>query len=126
MRAGKEPRAQAGYFQGSRAPQYLLIDKGKGFFYAEDQAGAGSFHRGIKTWSTCSWRWVWAIQPGFEKSYQVTFAGEEVVDGKKTALLDLTPKTVSPASDPFGYGWISRSGVSLQLKATETGATISF
>ena len=50
----------------------------------------------------------------------MSFAGEEVIDGKKTTVLDLKPKTALAGIKSFRL-WMDREkGVSVQLKATET------
>ena len=101
-------------FPRPRVPQYLLIDKGRcSVLPAEAQAGSGGFDWGHqRTGRTVHGDRIRAIQSGFEKEFQVTLAGEEVVDGKKTAVLDLSRRPLWTGSDRSGCGWINRSGVS--------------
>lgn len=52
-----------------------------------------------------------------ERDYDVTLAGEEVFDGKNTAMLDLKPKTSSAFS--LIRIWIDEQGHPVQFKLTE-------
>jgi outer membrane lipoprotein-sorting protein len=56
-----------------------------------------------------------------QKNYQVSFAGEEVVDGKKTAMLDLTPKTSLAGIKTVRLWMDEQKGLSLQVKVVEAG-----
>jgi outer membrane lipoprotein-sorting protein len=55
-----------------------------------------------------------------KKNYQVSFAGEETIDGKKTAILDLTPPAPIAGVKALRMWMDEQKGISVQVKATET------
>jgi outer membrane lipoprotein-sorting protein len=123
MRAGKEPRLKLEISKGSGAPQYLLIDKGKGLFYQPKIKQVQAFSLGNHANVVDQFMAIGFGQSSsdLKNGYQVQFAGEEVVDGKKTAMLDLTPKAALAGIRAVRLWMDEQKGVSLQVKVTETG-----
>jgi len=121
-RAGKEPRLKLEI--GKPKPQQIvLIDKGKAqrFIPKINEVQEVSLGGG----RTNLVEQLMAIGFGqssadLKKNYTVNAGGEEGIDGQKTAILDLIPKT--PVADYKAFRlWVDeQKGVSLQVKVTET------
>ncbi len=121
LRAGKEPRLKLEI--SKPAPQYLLIDKGKGFFYQPKINQVQEFSLGNHANVVDQFMAIGFGQSSsdLKNGYDVKFAGEEVVDGKKTAMLDLTPKAALAGIRAVRLWMDEQKGISLQVKVTETG-----
>jgi outer membrane lipoprotein-sorting protein len=121
MRAGKEPRLKLDI--SKPVEQHLLIDKGKGVFYQPKINQVQEFSLGGHANAVDQFMAIGFGQSSadLKKSYQVNFGGEEVVDGKKTAILDLTPKTVLAGIKAVRLWMDEQKGISLQVKVVETG-----
>ncbi|HLH30772.1 MAG TPA: outer membrane lipoprotein carrier protein LolA, partial [Terriglobia bacterium] len=55
-----------------------------------------------------------------KKNYKVTFGGEETIEGKKTAILDLTPPAPMAGIKTLRMWMDEQKGISVQVKVTET------
>ena len=103
--------------------QHLLIDKGKGLFYQPKINQAQEFSLGGHANAVDQFMAIGFGQSSVDlkKNYQVSFAGEEIVDGKKTAMLDLTPKTALAGIKTVRLWMDEQKGLSLQVKVVEAG-----
>jgi outer membrane lipoprotein-sorting protein len=121
LRAGKEPRLKLDI--SKPVEQHLLIDKGKGLFYQPKINQVQEFSLGGHANAVDQFMAIGFGQSSadLKKSYQVNFAGEEVIEGKKTAVLDLTPKTVLAGIKAVRLWMDEQKGLSLQIKVVETG-----
>src|SRR6266487_2124207 len=91
-RRGKQPRVKLEL--SKPAPQYLLIDKGKLQLYTPNlkqvqEASLGGHSNTVEQFMALGFG---QSSEDLKKNYQVSLAGEETVDGKKTAVLELIPK----------------------------------
>jgi outer membrane lipoprotein-sorting protein len=120
LRVGKEPRLKLDI---ANPEQHLLIDKGKGVLYQPKINQVQEFSLGGHANVVDQFMAIGFGQSSadLEKNYQVSFAGEEVVDGKKTAMLDLTPKTALAGIKTVRLWMDEQKGLSLQVKVVETG-----
>jgi outer membrane lipoprotein-sorting protein len=120
MRAGNEPRLKVEISKPT--PQFLLIDKGKLQFYIPNlkqvqETSLGPHAAAVEQFMALGFG---QSSADLQKNYQVKLAGEETIDGQKTAMLDLVPK--SPAPVKTVRMWMDlQKGISLQVRATETG-----
>jgi len=121
LRAGKQPRLKLEISKPTL--QYLLIDKGKGFFYQPKIKQVQEFSLGNHSNLVDQFMAIGFGQSSsdLKSAYQVKFAGEEVVDGKKAALLDLTPMAALAGIRSVRLWMDEQKGISLQVKVTETG-----
>jgi outer membrane lipoprotein-sorting protein len=121
LRAGKEPRLKLDI--SKPVEQHLLIDKGKGLFYQPKINQVQEFSLGGHANAVDQFMAIGFGQSSadLQKNYQVSFAGEEVVDGKKTAMLDLTPKTSLAGIKTVRLWMDEQKGLSLQVKVVEAG-----
>ena len=119
-RQGKEPRVKLELTKPVGAEQYLLIDKGKIQLYQPNlkrvQEGSISGHQDqVDMFMALGFG---QSSQDLKKSFDVSLGGEEMLDGKKTIVLDLVPKnkasfkSVRMWFDPIRW-------LALQLKATE-------
>lgn len=118
-RAGKEPRLRVEIVKpGKRS---LLIDKGKFWLYTpsikEVQEGSlGAHANEVDQFMAVGFG---QSSADLKKNFKVTLAGEEVIDGKKTAMLDLTPNIPSSVIKTLRIWIDEQKGISLQVKVTE-------
>jgi outer membrane lipoprotein-sorting protein len=121
LRVGKEPRLKLDIVKP--VEQHLLIDKGKGLFYQPKINQAQEFSLGGHANAVDQFMAIGFGQSSVDlkKNYQVSFAGEEIVDGKKTAMLDLTPKTALAGIKTVRLWMDEQKGLSLQVKVVEAG-----
>src|SRR5215467_5592751 len=121
LRMGKEPRLKLDI--SKPVEQHLLIDKGKGSFYQPKINQVQEFSLGGHANAVDQFMAIGFGQSSadLQKNYQVSFAGEEVVDGKKTAMLDLTPKTSLAGIKTVRLWMDEQKGLSLQVKVVEAG-----
>ena len=119
MRVGKEPRLKLDLI---KPEQHLLIDKGRGLFYQPKINQVQEFSLAGRSNLVDQYMAIGFGQSSadLQKNYQVTFAGEEVIDGKKTAMLDLTPKTAG-AIKSVRLWMDEQKGLSLQVRLVEAG-----
>src|SRR5262249_40801851 len=119
MRVGKEPRLKLDL---TKPEQHLLIDKGKGVFYQPKINQVQEFSLSGHSNLVDQYMAIGFGQSStdLQKNYQVTFGGEEVIDGKKTAMLDLTPKTAG-AIKSVRLWMDEKMGLSVQVKLVEAG-----
>src|SRR5215471_6186754 len=121
-RAGKEPRIK---LEIGKPPsqQIVLIDKGKAQRFIPKINEVQEFTLGDRASLVDQFAAIGFGQSSadLKKNYTVNAGGEEVIDGKKTAILDLIPKT--PVADYKAFRlWVDeQKGISLQVKITETG-----
>jgi outer membrane lipoprotein-sorting protein len=120
-RAGKEPRLKVAIEKP--AQQTLLIDKGKIQLYTPkinqvQEASLGGHANLVDQFMAIGFG---QSSADLKKNYNVSAAGEEVIDGKKTAILDLTPKTPVAGIKAFRLWVDEQKGISLQVKVTESG-----
>jgi outer membrane lipoprotein-sorting protein len=120
QRLGKEPRLKLDI---SKPEQHLLIEKGKGLFYQPKINQVQEFSLGGHANAVDQFMAIGFGQSSadLQKNYQVSFAGEEVVDGKKTAMLDLIPKTSLAGIKTVRLWMDEQKGLSLQVKVVESG-----
>jgi outer membrane lipoprotein-sorting protein len=118
VRTGKEPRVKLELLKP--ITQYALVDKGKIQMYTPSlkqvqEASLGQHKETVEMFMALGFG---QSSQELKKSFDVTLAGEDVVDGKKTTMLDLKPrhsamlKSIRMWMDPQRW-------VSVQLKATE-------
>ncbi len=94
MRRGKMPRLKLE--MSKPAPDYLLVDNGKLQHYVpnvkqvQEKNLAGNESRGLDMIMALGFGQTSA---DLKANFDVTLAGEETVDGKKTTILDLKPKS---------------------------------
>jgi outer membrane lipoprotein-sorting protein len=120
VRQGKEPRVRLELTKP--ALQQILIDKGKLQIYTPNlkqvqQASLGEHQDKVEMLMALGFG---QTSQDLKKNFTVSLAGEELVDGKKTTVLELTPnntsmfKSVRMWMDPQKW-------VSVQIKTTEAG-----
>ncbi len=121
VKNGNEPRLKVEITKP--APQSLLIDKGKLQFYQPNiklvqETSLSGHSSAVEQFMAIGFG---QSSVDLQKSYQVKFAGEETLDGQKTAMLDLTPKSSTAGIKVFRLWMDEQKGIALQIKATETG-----
>jgi len=119
-RAGNQPRLKVEF---AKPDQILLVDKGKLQLYTPKlnevkEASLGSHSNVVEQFMALGFG---QSSEELKKNYKVTFAGEENVDGKKTAILDLTPNTPVGGIKVIRMWMDEQKGTSVQVRATETG-----
>lgn len=121
VKNGNEPRLKVEITKP--APQSLLIDKGKLQFYQPNiklvqETSLSGHSSAVEQFMAIGFG---QSSADLQKNYQVKFAGEEMLDGQKTAMLDLTPKTPTAGIKTLRIWLDEQKGISLQVKATEAG-----
>jgi len=119
MRSGKEPRLKVEIDKPGQ--QIVLIDKGKLQIFSPkikqvQEATLGNHANAVEQFMALGFG---QSSQDLKKNYQVSLGGEEVLDGKKTAVLDLTPKTPGGIIKAVRMWIDEQKGVSVQVKATE-------
>jgi outer membrane lipoprotein-sorting protein len=119
MRSGKEPRLKVEIEKPGQ--QIVLIDKGKLQIFSPkikqvQEASLGNHANAVEQFMALGFG---QSSQDLKKNYQVSLFGEEVIDGKKTAMLDLTPKTPGGIIKAVRMWIDEQKGVSVQVKATE-------
>jgi len=120
VRQGKEPRVKLELTKPMQ--QFLLIDKGKMQIYTPNlkqvqQGSLGEHQDKVDMFMALGFG---QSSEDLKKNFDVSLAGEEVVDGKNTTVLQLLPKnkamfrSVRMWIDPVRW-------IAIQLKATEIG-----
>jgi len=118
VRKGKEPRVKLEL--AKPMPQSLLIDKGKLLMYTPNlkqvqEASIGPHQDKVDMFMALGFG---QSSQDLKKNFDVTLAGEEVVDGKKTAVLDLKPRDTSMFKSV--RMWMDQQKwVAVQIKTTE-------
>jgi len=120
VRRGNEPRLKIELSKPML--QYLLIDKAKLQLYTPNlkqvqEASLGGHSNTVEQFMALGFG---QSSQDLKKNYQVNLAGEETVDGKKTAILDLAPKNPTMGIKSVRMWMDEQKGVSVQVKATET------
>src|SRR5262245_41469960 len=118
VRKGKEPRVRLDLMKP--AIQQLLIDKGKLQIYTPNlkqvqEASLGQHQDKVEMLMALGFG-----QPSqdLKKNFAVSLGGEELVDGKKTTVLELKPKSTAMFSSV--RMWMDQQKwVSVQIKTTE-------
>ena len=121
-RAGKEPRLKLEIGK-PKAQQIVLIDKGKAQRFIPkinevQEVSLGGRANLVDQFTAIGFG---QSSADLKKSYTVNAGGEEVIDGRKTAILDLIPKTPVTGYKAFQLWVDEEKGISLQVKVTETG-----
>jgi outer membrane lipoprotein-sorting protein len=122
MRVGKaEPRLKVDIVKP--APQTLLIDKGKFQLYTPktlqvQEGSLGGHDKDVEQFTALGFG---QSSQDLKKNYRVTLAGEETIDGKKTAVLDLVPPKPMAGIKGIRMWMDEKMGISVQVKITETG-----
>ena len=122
MRAGKsEPRLKVEIVKP--APQTVLIDKGKFQLFTRNtnQVQEGSLGGHANTVEQFMALGFGQSSEDLKKNYRLSLSGEEMIDGKKTAILDLMPPAPIAGMKAIQMWVDEQKGISLQLKITETG-----
>jgi outer membrane lipoprotein-sorting protein len=119
MRAGKEPRLKVEIVKPGE--QTVLVDKGKVQIFSKkinqlQEASLGNHANSVEQFMALGFG---QSSQDLKKNYQVSLGGEEVLDGKKTAMLDLTPKTPGGLIKAVRMWIDEKQGISVQVKATE-------
>jgi outer membrane lipoprotein-sorting protein len=106
-----------------RQSQLVLIDKGRAIRYVPKIKQADEYSLGNKTNLVEQYMALGFGQSSEElkRNYQVSLAGEETMDGKKTAVLDLTPTVAGTPVKSVHLWFDEQKGVAAQVKVTETG-----
>jgi len=119
-RRGKDPRVKMELTKP--VSQYLLIDKGKLQLYTpkQKQVQEGSLGQNQDKVEMFMALGFGSSSEDLMKNYNVTLAGEEAMDGRKTTVLDLKPKSSKLGIKSFQLWLDQEKWVSVQLKATET------
>jgi outer membrane lipoprotein-sorting protein len=118
VREGKEPRVRLELTKP--AVQHLLIDKGQLQIYTPNlkqvqQASLAGKQDKVEMFMAIGFG---QTSQDLQKNFAVTLAGEEMVDGKKTTVLDLKPK--GSAMFKSVRMWMDQEKwVSVQIKTTE-------
>lgn len=120
-RVGKEPRLKVEI--DKPAQQLLLIDKGKVQLYTPSikqvqEASLGGHTNAVDQLMAVGFG---QSSADLKKNFKVVMAGEEVIDGRKTAILDLTPNAPVAGIKALRMWMDEQKGISLQVKVTETG-----
>ena len=117
-RRGKEPRVKLELSKPT--PQYLLIDKGKLQLYTPNlkqvqEASISGHQEKVEMFMALGFG---QSSQDLKNNFDVSVAGEEVVDGKKTSILELTPK--NRAMFKSVRMWMDQQKwVAVQLRTTE-------
>lgn len=117
-RRGKEPRVRLDLTKP--AAQQLLIDKGKLQIYTPSlkqvqEASLGQHQDKVEMFMALGFG---QSSQDLQKSFAVALAGEEIVDGKRTTVLELKPK--NSAMFKSVRMWMDQQRwVSVQIKTTE-------
>jgi len=118
VRQGKEPRVRLELLKP--AVQQLLIDKGKLQIYTPSlkqvqEAALGQHQDKVEMFMALGFG---QSSQDLKKNFDVSLAGEEMVDGKKTSVLELKPKNNSMFKSV--RMWMDQERwVAVQLKTTE-------
>jgi outer membrane lipoprotein-sorting protein len=118
VRKGKEPRVKLEVEKPMR--QLLLIDKGKLQMYTPNlkqvqEAAIGAHQDKVEMFMALGFG---QSSQDLKKNFDVALAGEEVVDGKKTTVLDLKPKDTGMFKSV--RMWMDQGKwVAVQIKTTE-------
>src|SRR5215467_7104883 len=120
-RAGKEPRLKVELGKPP-AQQIVLIDKGNLQVYTPkirevQEASLGGHASAVEQFMALGFG---QSSEDLKKNYQVSLAGEETIDGKKTAILDLTPPAPIAGVKALRMWMDEQKGISVQVKAIET------
>ena len=120
-RVWKEPRLKVEI--DKPAQQLLLIDKGKVQLYTPSikqvqEASLGGHANAVEQLMAVGFG---QSSADLKKNFKVVMSGEEVIDGKKTAILDLTPSAPVAGIKALRMWVDQQKGISLQVKVTETG-----
>ena len=118
VRQGKDPRVRLELTKP--AMQQLLIDKGKLQIYTPNlkqvqEASLGEHQDKVEIFMALGFG---QSSQDLKKNFTVSLAGEEVVDGKKTIVLELKPKN-SPMFKSVRMWMDQQKWVSVQIKTTE-------
>jgi outer membrane lipoprotein-sorting protein len=125
-RVGSEPRLKVEFGNGNgnaKGPdQILLIDKGRLQLYTPkikevQEASLGGHASAVQQFMALGFG---QSSQDLKKNYQVSLAGEETIDGKTTAILDLTPPAPMAGIKAVRMWMDEQKGVSVQVKVTET------
>ena len=118
-RAGKEPRLKVEIIKPGK--KSLLVDKGKFWLYTPSikQVQEGSLGSHASTVDELMSVGFGQSSADLKKNFKVSMAGEEVIDGKKTAILDLMPISPGGVVKTLRMWVDQKQGISLQIKATE-------
>ena len=120
-RAGKEPRLKVEI--DKPAQQLLLIDRGKVQLYTPSikqvqEASLGGHANAVEQLMAVGFG---QSSADLKNHFKVVMAGEEVIDGKKTAILDLTPNAPVAGIKALCMWVDQQKGYAVQVKVTETG-----
>lgn len=120
-RVGKEPRLKVEI--DKPAQQLLLIDKGKVQLYTPSikQVQEGSLGGHARVVDQLMAVGFGQSSGDLKQNFKVVLSGEEVIDGKKTAILDLTPNSPLAGIKALRMWMDEKNGISVQVKVTETG-----
>jgi outer membrane lipoprotein-sorting protein len=121
-RVGSEPRLKVEFGNGKGPDQILLIDKGKLQLFTPkikevQVASLGGHASAVQQFMALGFG---QSSEDLKKNYQVSFGGEETIDGKKTAILDLTPPAPMAGIKAVRMWMDEQKGISVQVKVTET------
>jgi outer membrane lipoprotein-sorting protein len=121
-RAGSEPRLKVEFGNGKGPDQILLIDKGKLQLYTPkikevQEASLGGHASAVQQFMALGFG---QSSQDLKKNYQISLGGEETIDGKKTAILDLTPPAPMAGIKAVRMWMDEKNGISVQVKVTET------
>src|SRR5947207_2422808 len=117
-RRAKEPRVKLEI--SKPAPQYLLIDKGRLQLYTPNlkqvqEASISGHQDKVEMFMALGFG---QSSQDLKNNFDISLAGEDVLDGKKTSMLDLTPK--NRAMFKSIRMWMDQEKwVAVQLKTTE-------
>lgn len=123
-RSGKEPRVKVEITRP--ADQILLIANGKLQWYQPkikqvQEASLSGHTNAVEQFMAIGFG---QSSQDLKNNYQVSYGGEETIDGKKAAILELVPKNPK-ASGSFKNVriWMDeKQGISLQVRVTEASA----
>jgi outer membrane lipoprotein-sorting protein len=120
-RAGKDFRLKVAL--GKPAEQSVLIDKGKATRYTPkinqaDESSLGNKANLVEQYMSLGFG---QSSEELKRNYQVSLAGEETIDDKRTAVLDLTPTVAGGPMKSVRLWFDEQKGVAAQIKVTETG-----
>jgi outer membrane lipoprotein-sorting protein len=120
-RIGKEPRLKIEIGKPP-AQQIVLIDKGKAQRFMPQINEVQEFLLGANAHLVDQFTSIGFGQSStdLKNNYTVSADGEEMIDGKKTTILDLIPKTPMAGYKAFRLWVDEQKGISLQVKVTET------
>ena len=118
MRSAKEPRLKVELL---KPDQIVLIANGKIQMYTPkinqvQEASLGGHANIVEQFMAIGFG---QSSADLKKNYQVSYAGEETIDGKKAAMLDLIPKTAVGGIKTLRIWMDEQKGISVQVKATE-------